>query len=67
VPSYRAYWKGFLKLSFVSRPIALYPATSAAERLSFRQLNRRKAANGCTRSSAICWYPISFQEGAAIG
>jgi DNA end-binding protein Ku len=37
----RAFWKGFLKLSFVSCPIALYPATSAAERLSFRQVNRR--------------------------
>jgi DNA end-binding protein Ku len=41
VPSFRAYWKGFLKLSLVSCPIALYPATSAAERLSFRQVNRR--------------------------
>jgi Ku protein len=41
VPASRAYWKGFLKLSFVSCPIALYPATSAAERLSFRQVNRR--------------------------
>jgi DNA end-binding protein Ku len=40
VLSSRAYWKGFLKLSFVSCPIA-YPATSAAERLSFRQVNRR--------------------------
>jgi Ku protein len=37
----RAYWKGYLKLSFVSCPIALYPATSASERLSFRQVNRR--------------------------
>ena len=37
----RAYWKGFLKLSFVSCPIALYTATSAAERLTFRQVNRR--------------------------
>lgn len=37
----RAYWKGYLKLSFVSCPVALYPATSAAERLSFRQVNRR--------------------------
>jgi DNA end-binding protein Ku len=36
----RAYWKGFLKLSFVSCPIALYPASSTAERLSFRQINR---------------------------
>ena len=41
MPSSRAYCKGFLKLSFVSCPIALYPATSAAERLSFRQVNRR--------------------------
>src|SRR3954468_19006344 len=41
VPVSRAYWKGYLKLSFVSCPIALYPATLAAERLSFRQVNRR--------------------------
>ena len=33
--------EGLLKLSFVSCPITLYPATSAAERLSFRQVNRR--------------------------
>jgi DNA end-binding protein Ku len=41
VPASRAFWKGYLKLSFVSCPVALYPATSAAERLSFRQVNRR--------------------------
>ena len=41
VPASRAYWNGYLKLSFVSCPIALYPATSAAERVSFRQVNRR--------------------------
>jgi DNA end-binding protein Ku len=37
----RAYWNGFLKLSFVSCPVALYPATTAAERVSFREVNRR--------------------------
>jgi DNA end-binding protein Ku len=37
----RAYWNGFLKLSFVSCPVALYPAATAAERVSFRQVNRR--------------------------
>jgi DNA end-binding protein Ku len=37
----RAYWNGFLKLSFVSCPVALYPATTAAERVSFRHVNRR--------------------------
>jgi DNA end-binding protein Ku len=41
VPTFRPAWNGYLKLSFVSCPIALYPATSAAERLSFRQVNRR--------------------------
>lgn len=41
MPASRAFWKGYLKFSFVSCPVALYPATSAAERLSFRQVNRR--------------------------
>jgi DNA end-binding protein Ku len=36
----RPYWKGYLKLSLVSCPIALYPATSAAERVSFNQINK---------------------------
>ena len=36
----RSHWKGFLKLSLVSCPIALYPAVSAAEKISFRQVNR---------------------------
>jgi DNA end-binding protein Ku len=36
----RANWKGYLKLSLVSCPIAIYPATSAAERVSFRQINK---------------------------
>jgi DNA end-binding protein Ku len=37
----RAYWKGYLKLSLVSCPIALSPATSSSERVSFRQINRK--------------------------
>src|ERR1700720_3040295 len=36
----RANWKGYLKLSLVSCPIALYPASSAAERVSLRQINK---------------------------
>jgi DNA end-binding protein Ku len=36
----RPHWKGYLKLSLVSCPIALYPAISATERISFRQVNR---------------------------
>jgi DNA end-binding protein Ku len=37
----RAYWKGYLKLSLVSCPIALYPATSSSERVSFNRINRK--------------------------
>ena len=37
----RPYWKGYLKLSLVSCPIALYAATSSSERVSFRQINRK--------------------------
>ena len=36
----RAYWKGYLKLSLVSCPIALYPATSEREKIGFNQLNK---------------------------
>src|SRR5215216_336680 len=36
----RAHWKGYLRLSLVSCPIALYPAIAASERISFRQVNR---------------------------
>jgi DNA end-binding protein Ku len=37
----RPYWKGYLKLSLVSCPIALYSATSAGERVAFRQINKK--------------------------
>jgi non-homologous end joining protein Ku len=37
----RPHWKGYLKLSLVSCPIALYPAVSPAERISFRQVNKQ--------------------------
>ncbi len=37
----RAYWKGYLKLSLVSCPIALFPATSEREKISFHQLNKK--------------------------
>ena len=37
----RAYWKGYLKLSLVSCPIALYPATSDREKISFHQIHKQ--------------------------
>src|ERR1700694_4861567 len=36
----RAYWKGYLKLSLVSCPISLFPATSEREKISFHQINK---------------------------
>jgi DNA end-binding protein Ku len=37
----RSNWKGFLRLSLVTCPVALYPATSESEKISFNQLNRQ--------------------------
>jgi DNA end-binding protein Ku len=37
----RANWKGFLKLSLVTCPVALFPATSETEKVSFNQINRK--------------------------
>ena len=35
----RAYWKGYLRLSLVTCPIELFPATSQAEKTHFHQIN----------------------------
>jgi DNA end-binding protein Ku len=35
----RPSWKGYLKLSLVSCPVALYPSSSASEKVSFHMLN----------------------------
>src|SRR5437660_2205047 len=36
----RAYWKGYLKLSLVSCPVALFPASSEREKINFHQINK---------------------------
>jgi DNA end-binding protein Ku len=36
----RPFWKGYLKLSLVSCPVAMFPASSSSERVSFRQINK---------------------------
>src|SRR5476649_1059855 len=41
MPPPRPYWKGYLKLSLVSCPIALYTATSSSEKVAFRQINKK--------------------------
>ena len=37
----RPYWKGYLKLSLVACPVAVFTATTSSERVSFRQINRQ--------------------------
>jgi DNA end-binding protein Ku len=37
----RPYWKGYLKLSLVSCPVALFPASSRSERIALHQINKR--------------------------
>src|ERR1044072_5848919 len=42
----RAYWKGYLKLSLVSCPVALFPASSEREKISFNQINKKTGNRG---------------------
>lgn len=37
----RPYWKGYLKLSLVTCPVALHPASSQGEKTHFHQINRK--------------------------
>ena len=36
----RAYWKGSLKLSLVSCPVLLYPASTSVDKTRFHMINR---------------------------
>jgi DNA end-binding protein Ku len=37
----RSFWKGYLKLSLVTCPVAMTPATSESEKIRFHTLNRK--------------------------
>lgn len=41
MPARRAYWKGYLKLSLVTCPVALFPASSQSDKTHFHQINRK--------------------------
>src|SRR6201987_5094393 len=55
----RAYWKGYLKLSLVSCPIALFPATSEREKISFHQINKNTG-------NRITYKKVDAQTGAEV-
>ena len=40
MPSSRAYWKGFLRLSLVSIPVSVYNAVDSTNDISFRQIHK---------------------------
>src|ERR1700736_1723782 len=40
VMAVRAYWKGSLKLSLVSCPVLLYPATTSSDKTRFHMINK---------------------------
>jgi hypothetical protein len=50
----RAYWKGYLKLSLVSCPVALFPASSEREKITScgRLRCRPSSTNECPRAPA---------------
>ncbi len=48
-----AYWKGYLKLSLVSCPIILSPATSSAEKISFHRINKMNAEQDTSRARRV--------------
>lgn len=37
----RAYWKGYLRLSLVTCPVELFPASSQADKTHFHQINKK--------------------------
>src|SRR3546814_16788895 len=41
LPISRTFWKGYLKLSLVTCPVAMMPATSESEKVRFHTLNRK--------------------------
>ena len=42
----RAFWKGYLKLSLVTCPVSMMPATTDSEKVRFHTLNRATGNRG---------------------
>jgi len=59
----RANWKGYLRLSLVSCPVALYPATSDREKIRFHQINRRTGHRiKMQRVDAETGKPVDYED-----
>jgi DNA end-binding protein Ku len=51
----RPSWWGYLRLSLVTCPVAMPPATSEAEKVRFRRLNRAAGNPVHVRYVFFCW------------
>src|SRR4051794_37289795 len=59
----RANWKGYLRLSLVSCPIALYPASSEREKISFHQINSKTGNRvKMSRVDAVTSEPVEWDD-----
>ena len=61
----RPFWKGYLKLSLVTCPVALTPATSDADKVRFHTLNRRTGNRIVSRYvDAVSGRPVADEDEA---
>jgi len=59
----RTYWKGYLKLSLVTCPVAMTPATTESEKIRFHTLNRRTGNRVVSRYiDAVTEKPVDEDE-----
>jgi non-homologous end joining protein Ku len=65
----RANWKGYLRLSAVSCPIALYPASSLSEKVSFNRINRKtgnRLKQFVSRDGMVRGYEVATGQYAGV-
>ena len=58
-----AYWRGYLKLSLVTCPVALSPATSDSEKVRFHTLSRSTGQRVVSRYiDAVTLEPVNDED-----
>ena len=61
----KTFWKGYLKLSLVTCPVTMTPATTEAERVRFRTLNRKTGRPVASRYvDALTGEPVAGEDQA---
>ncbi|MGO4840366.1 Ku protein, partial [Rhizobiaceae sp. 2RAB30] len=61
----RPFWKGYLKLSLVTCPVAMTPATSESEKVRFHTLNRKTNSRVVSQYvDAVSGKPVAEEDEA---